>query len=195
MKSPSRLSFFALALALAAGSVTGQTAQTAVAAGKDQVEVAQLVELNGTITALDYKTRDVSLKTDEGEVVSFVAGDEVKRLDEIKVGDRVEIQYYESLAISLSRSDAAASAAVASAEVRAEPTELPGGVKANKATISAKITAIDEKAGTVTLVGPKGRSVTLDVAPDMISKFKVGDLVNAVYTEAVAASVARADKK
>ena len=49
--------------------------------------------------------------------------------------------------------------------------------------------------GTVTLVGPKGRSVTLDVKADVLAKMKVGDLVSAVYTQAVAASVSRAEKK
>lgn len=190
------LSVVTLALALAAGSAQAQTAQQKVEAGKGKVEVAQLVELNGTITALDTTTRDVTLKTDQGEEVSFVAGEEVKRLNDLKVGDRVEIQYYESLALSLAKVEGGmASQAESSSEVRAEPTQLPGGVKTKQTTITAKITAVDAKAGTVTLVGPKGRAVTLDVEPDILAKVKVGDLVSAVYTEAVAANVTRAEKK
>jgi hypothetical protein len=195
MKSLTRLSAAALALALAAGSAAAQTAVQQVSAGKGQAEVAQLVELNGTITAIDYTTRDVTLKTDKGEEISFLAGDEVKRLNDIKVGDRVEIQYYESLALSLSRVEGGTAAlSDASSELRAAPTELPGGIKAKQTTITAKITAVDAKAGTVTLVGPKGRSVTLDVEADVLAKLKAGDLVSAVYTEAVAASVSRVEK-
>lgn len=196
MKRKSTLSVVTLTLALAAGSAQAQTAQQKVEAGKGKVEVAQLVELNGTITAIDYTTRDVTLKTDEGEEVSFVAGEEVKRLNDIKVGDRVEIQYYESLALSLSKVEGgSASTSDSSSEMRAEPSELPGGIKTQQTTITAKITAVDAKASTVTLVGPKGRSVTLEVEPDILAKVKVGDLVSAVYTQAVAASVSREEKK
>ena len=196
MKTQSSLAVAALALALAAGSVQAQTAQQKVEAGKGKVEVAQLVELNGTITALDVATRDVTLKTDKGEEISFVAGPDVQRLADIKVGDRVEIQYYESLTLKLSKVEGGTpSTSDTATEMRAEPTELPGGIKSQSTTITAKITAIDAKAGTVTLVGPKGRSVTLDVEADILAKVKVGDLVSAIYTQAVAASVSREEKK
>ena len=182
-------------MALGAGSAQAQTVSEKASAGKGKVEVAQLVELNGAITALDLATRDVTLKTDEGKEVSFVAGEDVKRLEDLKVGDRVEIQYYESLALSLSKVEGGTPASSeTSSEMRAEPTELPGGIKTHQETITAKITAVDAKAGTVTLVGPKGRSVTLDVEADVLAKVKVGDLVSAVYTQAVAASVSRAEK-
>ena len=83
MKTQSSLAVAALALALVAGSVQAQTAQQKVEAGKGKVEVAQLVELNGTITALDVATRDVTLKSDQGEEISFVAGPDVQRLADL----------------------------------------------------------------------------------------------------------------
>ena len=195
MKTQSSLAVAAFALALVAGSLQAQTVQEKVEAGKGKVEVAQLVELNGTITALDVATRDVTLKTDKGEEISFVAGPDVQRLADIKVGDRVEIQYYESLTLKLSKVEGGTpSTTDATTEMRAEPTELPGGIKSQSTTITAKITAVDAAAGTVTLVGPKGRSVTLDVEADILAKVKVGDLVSAIYTQAVAASVSREAK-
>jgi hypothetical protein len=188
-----RISFAVLALALVAGSLPAQTVQEKVEAGKGKVEVAQLVELNGTITALDVATRDVTLKTEKGEEISFVAGPDVQRLADLKVGDRVEIQYYESLTLQLSKVEGGTpSTSDTATEMRAEPAELPGGIKSQTTTITAKITAVDAKAGTVTLVGPKGRSVTLEVEADILAKVKVGDLVSAIYTQAVAASVSRA---
>lgn len=191
-----RISLAVLTLALVAGSLQAQTVQEKVEAGKGKVEVAQLVELNGTITALDVATRDVTLKTDKGEEISFVAGPDVQRLADIKVGDRVEIQYYESLTLKLSKVEGGTpSTSDTATEMRAEPTELPGGIKSQTTTITAKITAVDAAAGTVTLVGPKGRSVTLEVEADILAKVKVGDLVSAIYTQAVAASVSREDKK
>lgn len=195
MKKQLTLSVVTLALALVAGSVQAQTVQEKASAGKGKVEVARLVELNGTITALDVATRDVTLKTDKGEEISFVAGEDVKRLADLKVGDAVEIQYYESLALSLQKVEGGSpSATDTTSEMRAEPTELPGGIKTTQTTLTAKITAIDAKEGTATLVGPKGRSVTVEVEADILAKVKVGDLVSVVYTQAVAASVSRAAK-
>lgn len=195
MKKQLTLSVVTLALALVAGSAQAQTVQEKASAGKGKVEVARLVELNGTITALDVATRDVTLKTDKGEEISFVAGEDVKRLADLKVGDAVEIQYYESLALSLQKVEGGSpSATDTTSEMRAEPTELPGGIKTTQTTLTAKITAIDAKEGTATLVGPKGRSVTVEVEADVLAKVKVGDLVSVVYTQAVAASVSRAAK-
>lgn len=195
MKKQLTLSVVTLALALVAGSAQAQTVQEKASAGKGKVEVARLVELNGTITALDVATRDVTLKTDKGEEISFVAGEDVKRLADLKVGDAVEIQYYESLALSLQKVEGGSpSATDTTSEMRAEPTELPGGIKTTQTTLTAKITAIDAKEGTATLVGPKGRSVTVEVEADILAKVKVGDLVSVVYTQAVAASVSRAAK-
>jgi len=196
MKIKLSLAAAALASALAAASLQAQTTQQKVEAGKGRVEVAQLVELNGTVMALDYVTRDVTVKTDEGKEVSFVAGEEVKRLNDIQVGDRVEIQYYESMALSVSMVEGgSASMLDSSTEMRAEPTELPGGTKSKQTTITAKVSGVDAEGGTVTLIGPKGRSLTLEIDPDILAKLMVGDLVSAVYTQAVAASVSREAKK
>jgi|MudIll2142460700_1097286.scaffolds.fasta_scaffold188749_2 hypothetical protein len=185
----------ALAVALVVGPARAQTVEQKVEGGQGKVSAAQLVELEGTITAIDAATRDITLKTTQGKELTFMAGEEVKRFDELKVGDDVFIQYYESLALSLSKVEGGVpTASETASEVRAEPSQLPGGIKTRQTTITAKITAVDAAKSTVTLVGPKGRSVTLDVEPKILAKMKVGDLVSAVYTEAVAASVSRAKK-
>jgi hypothetical protein len=82
--------------------------------------------------------------------------------------------------------------AEAATEETAKEGELPGGLRTREIAVVAKITAIDAKAGTATLTGPKGNSVILEVQPDVLAKVKVGDLVNAVYREALAVEVTRA---
>jgi len=77
------------------------------------------------------------------------------------------------------------------AEARTEPGELPGGSKARKVTISAKVTAIDPKTNKVTVTGPQGNSVVLDAAPETVAKLKMGDAVEAVYPQAIAVAVSR----
>ena len=54
----------------------------------------------------------------------------------------------------------------------------------------AKVTAVNKKAKTITLKGPRGNEVALDVQnPDQFKVVKVGDEVKVAYTEAVAISV------
>jgi hypothetical protein len=119
--------------------------------------------------------------------------EEVKNLPQLKVGDTVTMEYYESLTMSLNKTEGAAPAASETAtEKRAEIGQLPGGVRTHQITVIAKVTAIDAKESTATLTGPKGKSVILEVSPEVLAKVKVGDLVNAVYTEAVAVKVTRA---
>jgi hypothetical protein len=103
------------------------------------------------------------------------------------------MEYFESLTLALNKSpDAAPALSEKATDQRAELGKLPGGVRTQEITVVAKVTAIDAKNSTVTLTGPKGRSVELEVTPEQLAKVKVGDHVNAVYTEALAVSVTRA---
>jgi ribosome maturation factor RimP len=67
-------------------------------------------------------------------------------------------------------------------------TEKPLGRSEGRAvTIKGTISAIDKEKSTVTLKGPKGRTVTLEVKdPQKFDVIKVGDPVVATYMEAVA---------
>mgnify|MGYP006334906421 CR=1 FL=1 len=50
----------------------------------------------------------------------------------------------------------------------------------------ANVTAVNAKENIVTLRGPKGNSVDVSVDPSQLKLVKVGDQVEAVYTEAIA---------
>ncbi len=173
-------------------SASAQTAQTKVTQEAGKASVAQVVEASAKIEAIDAATRTITLKGKDGAVTDVVAGPEVKNFAELKVGDEVHFQFYESLTLELDKVvDGTPSATETMSEARAEPGEMPGGVKTRTVTLTAKVTAIDPTTKTVTLVGPKGRSVPVEVDDAALAKVKVGDLVKAVYTEAVAISVSR----
>jgi len=67
-------------------------------------------------------------------------------------------------------------------------TEKPLGRAAGRAVeIKGTVAAVDKDNRTITLKGPKGRTVTLDVQdPQKLDAVKVGDPVVATYMEAVA---------
>ena len=63
-------------------------------------------------------------------------------------------------------------------------------------TAIADVTAVDPKAKTITLKGPRGNSVTLNVQnPDQFKVVKKGDQVEVTYTEAMALTVEAAPAK
>ena len=165
----------------------------AAAAGEGKLAAAQLVTVKAKVEAIDLANREVTLKQEDGTTETLLVSEEVKNLPQLKVGDTVTMDYYESLTMSLNKTEGAAPALSEKAsEQRAELGKLPGGVRTHEITVVAKVTAIDAKESTVTLTGPKGKSVILEVSPEVVAKVKVGDLVNAVYTEAVAVKVTRA---
>jgi hypothetical protein len=62
-------------------------------------------------------------------------------------------------------------------------------------TVLADVVAVDPKKSTITLKGPAGNTVELNVQnPDHFKVVKKGDQVEAVYTEALAISVTPAPK-
>jgi hypothetical protein len=193
MKVSKTLVAAAAAAALLAGVANAQTVQQQVSGGAGQgIEAAQLVELQATILAIDLHTRAVKLKTKEGKELEVTAGPEVQRLADLRVGDEVMIQFYESLTLALDKTEGGVPAsAEVSGESRNDSSELPGGVKVRQTTVLAKVTAVDLALNEVTVLTPSGESVILEVDAEVAQRVKVGDMVNAVYTEALAVAVSR----
>ncbi|HEY9199748.1 MAG TPA: hypothetical protein VIR60_10300 [Gammaproteobacteria bacterium] len=143
-----------------------------------------------TVEAVDMASREVTLRLADGELMSFIAGEEVRNLAQVAVGDRVIVQYNIGMIMALSPSDSKVRSRVDRVEAgRAEPGQKPAGIVRKTVEATASIMAVDLKARTVTLQGAL-RTVTLPVADDIdITKLKVGDMVDAVYQESLAISV------
>lgn len=66
---------------------------------------AGTVETTGYLTAkvaeIDHATRKVTLQMPEGKNVTFTAGEQVKRLNEINKGDEVVVQYLQKMTIKV----------------------------------------------------------------------------------------------
>jgi hypothetical protein len=164
-------------------------ARTAMAQAKS-VTSEMKVE-TGTIESIEASTRTVTIKKADGTFVTTVAGPDIKRFDELKVGDKVNARYYENLVVRLKQPgepdvDTGVKATTGSEQA------LPGGTKAKQRTITATITAIDPNMPSVTFTGPNGWKYTSKVQdPAALAKVKVGDKVDIVWTEALLVSLDR----
>ena len=155
-----------------------------------------VVTATAKVKAVDLKTRHVTLQRADGSVVKFVAGDEVRNLPQVKVGDEVNVTYYESLAYEVRKAgQGVPGAAVTEGAARAPLGEKPAGLVGRATTVTATIAAIDKAAPTVTLRAPSGELTTFKVRhPEKLDQVSVGDLVDITYTEALAISVDKPKK-
>jgi hypothetical protein len=75
------------------------------------------------------------------------------------------------------------------------PNTAPGASAMRQTTVLANIWSIDRKNNVVALRGPKGNIVDVEVAnPKIMQEIKVGDQVEAQYTEAALLGVTRLAK-
>ena len=168
-----------------------------VASEPGKAQMVAAVEASAQIVSLDKKTRTIGLKGPKGQVMDVVAGPEVKNFSKIKVGDMVVVRYMQSLALELQAVKTGATGiSVTEGAGTAEPGKRPAAGAVREIQAIAKVTGMDEKAKTISLTGPRGNTVTLDVQnPDQFKVVKMGDEVLVTYTEAVAVSVEPAAKK
>jgi DNA-binding beta-propeller fold protein YncE len=161
-----------------------------------RAQAVAAAEMSAQVVAIDKKTRTVTLKGPKGKVVDIVAPEEVKNFGQIKVGDFLMVRYVQSLALELQKAKSGTSGiSVSDAAVKAEPGQRPAVAAAREISAIAKVTAVDPKAKTISLQGPRGNVVALDVQnPEQFKVVKVGDEVLVTYTEAVAVSIEPAKK-
>jgi Cu/Ag efflux protein CusF len=96
----------------------------------------------------------------------------------------------QSLALELKKTKGGEPLAARESAAVAQPGERPAAAAGREITAIAKVTAVDPKAKTISLKGPRGNVVKLDVQnPDQFKVVKVGDEVQVTYTEAAAISV------
>ena len=159
---------------------------------------SKTVQIQATVTAIDQKTRMVTLKGPDGKESTIHVDKRARNLAQVKVGDIVKVAYVQHVAWQVQKPGAGKPSSDVQAEqaaTRAEPGQMPAGAVGQRVTFAATIEAIDLAKGTVTLKGPQGNSQTIKARnPANLKKVKVGDVVDITYTEVVAIKVDPAPK-
>ena len=145
--------------------------------------------VTATVEAIDASTRAVTLKGSDGTYTVVTAPPEMKRFNELKVGDTITARYYENIVI---RVKAPGEKDVDTGTYGASRGDgaRPAGTVAGQRTITATITQIDEKVPSITFTGPNGWSYSSRVEDKKaLSKVKVGDKVDITWTAAALVSI------
>lgn len=188
-----------LGLTLAVG--TAYAADAAVVAAKNTEKpgavIGEVVKAEAIVTAIDKKTRTVTLKGEDGNVFDVVVGKEAKNFAQIKVGDRVVAEHMEALSIELKKGGDLRETTQTNIDESAKAGQKPGAVKGRQVNFVADVKSVDAKTSTITILGASGRVYKLKIKdPEVMAQIKEGDQVKGTYIEATGiAVVAPAAKK
>ena len=152
------------------------------------VGAAQTVKVTATITAIDKATRDVTLKGPQGNEITVTAGPEVKNFDSLKVGDQVDIQYFEALTLELKKGGGMVVARTEQkGAVGAKPGESsrPAPLAARSRSSPMSSPSIRRSSWSRSR-GRSARSTCKIPDPAQFKRIAKGDQVEATYTQALA---------
>jgi len=155
------------------------------------VLVTEALRITAVVLSVDKQDRSIVVKAATGKPTKIELTEGVKNFDQITPGDELVLEVYAALAMQLAKPGEEFTDTASSVVAVAQPGEKPKLVNADIIEVLAKITEINRDARELTVTGPLGHSVTLQV-PEKMKKFdelKVGDEVNARYMEAFAISV------
>jgi hypothetical protein len=154
-----------------------------------------LTKTTATVTAIDSANRAVTIQGDRGPVTIQVSP-EVKNFNNLKVGDRVNISYYQGTAAAIVKGGKTVTDPAVSTFAQGNskgPGLTPSGVVGASATVTVKIQDVNLPTNTVAFTKSDGTTHIIQVkTPEMqefIRTLKRGDTVQVTFTDSVAVEI------
>lgn len=200
-------SIFLLALSLTACATQEKPAQTkdaiqgikteeraGVSAQGDAAAKVVVSQVTATMEAIDLDRRLVALVGPEGRSFVVQAGEAVRNLAQVKVGDKVTIEYYEGILAQIAPPGTPLDKVkLTDVLTRAALGERPAGGIGEITTATVVIQYVDTIRNVVHFTGPLGKTHIVVVRkPEfraMLKNLKAGDQVTLSYFEALAVGV------
>jgi Cu/Ag efflux protein CusF len=183
----------ALSLAACADKKKSEPAPAPAVAAPVTYEDSATVAMTAKVEALDYSTRRITLRDSSGRASTFIVGQQVQRLNEVKVGDRVTADYYVAYAAELrapTDEEKANPLVVLQQTAKAPAGTAPAGGALRVTRAVVTVEGIDRPTKSVTVKGPGGNLFVVESGkPENLSKIKVGDTIVVVYAEALAVTL------
>ncbi len=162
------------------------------------VEDSARVRVSARVKAIDQVTRTVSLEDAMGHTATVVVGPEVRRLNEVSVGDTVAVEYAVSVLAELrppTAEEAAHPVAAVQVAGRTPQGSAPAAGAAAGVRVVTTVQSVDQTTLRVTLRGPGGGLVTVKGRrAENVAKLKLGDTIVITYTESAVVALEKATK-
>jgi hypothetical protein len=144
------------------------------------------ITLTAVVREIDLGRREVTLEGPLGNVSTFRVDKRVERLDEVKVGDQVKVEYLAAVSAEL-RPPTAEEKANPFVILDATGMSSPGAPAASDMRmirIVGSIVGMDSMAGKVIVQGPLGRQVKVRIDdPLVFGKIEIGQTVVLLFAE------------
>jgi hypothetical protein len=159
--------------------------------------VQDTMELTATVKDVDLPDRLVILQRPDGSVAVVAVDPSIRRLDEIRAGDKVHVKYSRAMAVKILKSKATQLSTTITPSFQRSEGAFPGATASRQIRAVVRIDGIDLVNYSVTITDQSGESEIVYLSEPQLRnnliKLKLGDIVEIVYTEATAISVSPAD--
>lgn len=165
-----------------------------MAQDKPSMYTSESITVTAVVEAINQETREVTLRKNNGEVITFTASEEARNLDQVDVGDIVNANLTHSVSIEVMEDDGKGPrVAELGAMDRTDKGEMPGGAVISATVVIASVEDINIEANTFKLLGPDGNVNEYTARnPENLKRASVGDLVVITIAESMAISVEKA---
>jgi ribosomal 50S subunit-recycling heat shock protein len=169
-----------------------QNKEMAAKDAKPASVVVDVARLSGRVNAIDAEKKTVSIEGAGGRRLTVNAKN-AKNLDQVKVGDKVNLEFIEEMALFVRKSDAPPSATEAQAVQLTPKGQKPGAVVAQTIELTGNVEHIDTQRRMIALKGPAGnvRTFRINKQAKNFALIKKADQAVLRITEAIALSVVR----
>src|SRR5262245_17315722 len=169
---------------------TALAADTGGVAVKPARVITNTVKAQAIVESVNPKTREVRRIGADNRRFTVVADAQVRNFDQIKPRDRVNVEFLESVAITVLPAGNAAPPASASKVEVAPKGDRPGIGGVDVMEVTATITSLDREARIATLSLPDGDVRTVKVGAEArLDLVDVGDRVRVTTTRTIAIAV------
>ena len=143
------------------------------------------------VRAIDRAKREVTLHGDGGRVETMQVGPEVKNLEKLNVGDRVEIRYSAGLVLHRLAAGSEESAPEVSKQRKSTGSgDVLSGSEVVRARETVAVTGVDPTSRMVEMKDAQGTILRVKLGPAIdLAAVKVGDRFTATYYGAMAVAV------
>ncbi|MEO1941150.1 MAG: hypothetical protein ABGX60_04680, partial [Candidatus Thioglobus sp.] len=141
---------FTLLFVTACGTGGSKAVDSTAGDEKLSLSSSQKKVLTATVEAINHKTREVTLRGADGKTVDIVVSEEARNLDQVSVGDVLNVEYVQSMVIEVATvDDAEAELGSDSAAIsgRSEEGKMPGMAAVETTVIKAIVEELNFEAG------------------------------------------------
>ena len=147
--------------------------------------------MQAVVEAVNYTTREVTVRNRDGKLTTAVAGPMVRNFNQIRKNDKVSLQYQERVTILTFSGSKAVPSRTEAVDVAGAPLgQKPAGTIVKTSEVIADVVGINHKDRTLTVKEPERTAIVLvDEKVKDFDRIKPGDEIYLRFTKALAISV------